>query len=794
MTTITTNSTKGITLSTLDTTIASGVSISNTSGKTVVDGASPTAWTLVNYGRIIGQNKDAVALYNGGYVTNAGPGVISDKQAVYVNGAAGTVVNAGSLIGTVFGVHLVEGGLITNATGGLITGGSQGVYVNGTAAGTVVNAGSIGGGVYLYGGGLVTNADNAAITGGQGVYFGNGVTGEVNNAGSITATSGSGIKIEDSGSVTNSVSGVITGQQNGVEIATGAGMVANLGTITAASEYYGVKFLSGGYVGNGGSGLISGTVGVYIAGAAGTVVNAGSIIGSGGTAVAFAKTAANRLIVDPGAVFGGSVVAQGTSNVLELASAASTGTIAGIGTSFLGFGAVEVDTDARWVVSGAVSGGTIDIAAGSDLTLTGAEAASAPVDFTANSGTLGVADPTDFAATVFGFQPGDAIDFTTVSSSGSITAGVNGSNELTLTSGGTLLAEVQLDPGQNFAGTIFTATPDGSGGDIVTTTLCFCAGTMIATPAGETPVEQLAVGDQVLTAHGTVRPVVWIGVGQVLATRGRRGAATPVIVRRNALADNVPHRDLHVTKGHSVYLDSVLIPVEFLVNHRSILWDDQAQMVSLYHIELEAHDVLLANGAPLESYRDDGNRWLFQNANAAWGLAPKEHYAPVLTGGPVVDEAWRRLLDRSGTRNGFPLTDDPDLHLLVDGIRLDALERTATTYTFNLLNTPSTIRIVSRAAAPQELGLARDPRSLGVALRRISVRRAAQLRIIEAEDPQLTLGFHAFEPDNGFRWTDGDSVLPVELFSDFATPAILILELWSTARYVADGDANQQAA
>jgi hypothetical protein len=57
--------------------------------------------------------------------------------------------------------------------------------------------------------------------------------------------------------------------------------------------------------------------------------------------------------------------------------------------------------------------------------------------------------------------------------------------------------------------------------------------------------------------------------GRVLATRGRRNAATPVIVRKGALADNVPFRDLHVTKAHALYIDDVLIPVEFLVNHRS---------------------------------------------------------------------------------------------------------------------------------------------------------------------------------------------------------------------------------
>ena len=56
------------------------------------------------------------------------------------------------------------------------------------------------------------------------------------------------------------------------------------------------------------------------------------------------------------------------------------------------------------------------------------------------------------------------------------------------------------------------------------------------------------------------------------------------------------------------------------MNHRSIVWDDRAQEISIYHVELLTHDVLIANGAPAESYRDDGNRWLFQNANSGWGL------------------------------------------------------------------------------------------------------------------------------------------------------------------------------
>ena len=93
------------------------------------------------------------------------------------------------------------------------------------------------------------------------------------------------------------------------------------------------------------------------------------------------------------------------------------------------------------------------------------------------------------------------------------------------------------------------------------------------------------------------------------------------------------------------------------MNHRSITWDDRAQEVSIYHVELLTHDVLIADGAPAESYRDDGNRQLFRNANSGWGLPPQPACAPVLTGGPIVDAIWRRAV---GTLRRTPrLSPDP---------------------------------------------------------------------------------------------------------------------------------------
>jgi hypothetical protein len=264
-------------------------------------------------------------------------------------------------------------------------------------------------------------------------------------------------------------------------------------------------------------------------------------------------------------------------------------------------------------------------------------------------------------------------------------------------------------------------------------------------------------------------------------------------VRKGALADNVPHRDLHITKGHSLYLDNVLIPVEFLVNHRTILWDDHAQEVTVYHLELDAHDVLVANGAPAESYRDDGNRWLFQNANSSWNQPPKPACAPVLTGGPIVDAVWTRLLDRAGPRGHVPLTEDPDLHLMVDGNRVDATHRQGNVHVFSLASRPNDVRIASRSVVPQEWGLARDPRILGVALQQIVVRQGTAFRIAKAKDARLVSGFHPFEADSNSVWTDGDAELPTDLLTAFTGAVEIVLTIAGTTRYIDEGEASQVA-
>ena len=299
---------------------------------------------------------------------------------------------------------------------------------------------------------------------------------------------------------------------------------------------------------------------------------------------------------------------------------------------------------ATWTLSGNNTLGVgITLESGATLEIAGTVASGETIMFAGSGAELVIDSTASMTGSVVNFAEGETIDLRGVAPA---SVSYPGNGLLDYTAPDESSASFPLTLG--VTGTV-AATTDNAGGANVTA-LCFCAGTMLATQGGEVPVERLAVGDRVLTASRAVRSIVWIGVGRVLAARGRRSAATPVIVRKGALADNVPHHDLRVTKGHALWLDGALIPVEFLVNHRSILWDDRAQEVALYHVELDSHDVLLANGAPAESYRDDGNRWLFHNANSGWDLPPLPPCAPVLTGGAVVDAMWRRLLDRAGAR------------------------------------------------------------------------------------------------------------------------------------------------
>ncbi len=88
----------------------------------------------------------------------------------------------------------------------------------------------------------------------------------------------------------------------------------------------------------------------------------------------------------------------------------------------------------------------------------------------------------------------------------------------------------------------------------------------------------------------------------------------PICFKAGALADGVPARDLWVSPKHAMFIEHVLVPAEYLLNGASIVQPETADRVDYFHIELESHDVIFANGALSETFVDLGDRDIFQNA------------------------------------------------------------------------------------------------------------------------------------------------------------------------------------
>jgi hypothetical protein len=118
-------------------------------------------------------------------------------------------------------------------------------------------------------------------------------------------------------------------------------------------------------------------------------------------------------------------------------------------------------------------------------------------------------------------------------------------------------------------------------------------------------------------------------------------------------------------------------------------------------------------------------------------------------------------------------------------VRIDPKTVSADSMTFHIPAMPSELRIVSRDGIPAELGLSRDPRALGVALRRMELYRGPYAAVVMADDPRLTNGFHGYEPGDALRWTNGDATVPAETVTSCGRGALkLVLFLGGATRYL----------
>ncbi|ONG46742.1 hypothetical protein BKE38_24880 [Pseudoroseomonas deserti] len=145
-------------------------------------------------------------------------------------------------------------------------------------------------------------------------------------------------------------------------------------------------------------------------------------------------------------------------------------------------------------------------------------------------------------------------------------------------------------------------------------TVCFLAGTAIATPGGPRAIETLAIGDAVLTAAGEARPIRWIGRQSVVAVFADPARDVPIRIQAGALAENLPQRDLYVSPDHALALDGLLVQAGALVNGGSIRRvAAPAPRFTYFHIELDDHALILAEGVAAETFVDNVTRRRFDN-------------------------------------------------------------------------------------------------------------------------------------------------------------------------------------
>ena len=161
---------------------------------------------------------------------------------------------------------------------------------------------------------------------------------------------------------------------------------------------------------------------------------------------------------------------------------------------------------------------------------------------------------------------------------------------------------------------------------------CFTSGTMLDTPAGPCSVEYLQPGDVVDTQGGPAT-ISWVG-------HRRASDARVIRFHSHALGPRIPCRDLCVSHDHAMLVDGVLVPAHLLVNGRTIV-EERWTVVTFYHVELDRHAILFAEGAPAESYLDTGNRAQFGNCSLSYNASAPggDACAEMVVGGSRLDQA-----------------------------------------------------------------------------------------------------------------------------------------------------------
>lgn len=143
---------------------------------------------------------------------------------------------------------------------------------------------------------------------------------------------------------------------------------------------------------------------------------------------------------------------------------------------------------------------------------------------------------------------------------------------------------------------------------------CFTPGTLIATPRGEMRVEDLQVGDRVITRDNGIQDIVWIGSREMTGEELAHAAhLNPILIRQGALGSGLPERDMMVSPNHRVLVANdktalyfedreVLVAAKHLTGLDGIE-SVEVSGVTYIHFMFAQHEVVLSDGAWSESFQ-----------------------------------------------------------------------------------------------------------------------------------------------------------------------------------------------
>jgi hypothetical protein len=352
----------------------------------------------------------------------------------------------------------------------------------------------------------------------------------------------------------------------------------------------------------------------------------------------------------------------------------------------------------------------------------------------------------------------------------------------------------------------------GSGNTIEV--VCYAAGTRIRTPVGERLVESLMPGELVLTLAGaalSAQPVKWLGHRCIdLAKHPRPETVAPIRILRDAFGEAMPRRDLLISPDHAIFVEGRLICARQLVNGTTIRQEADWRAVDYYHVELDRHAVLIADGLPAESYIDTGNKGFFDNSGVPQVLHPdltdETDYptreaascVPFVWNEADVRPVWQLLADRAAIL-GHPvprhgISTEADLHLLVGGKKIKSIDANADHAIFVLPRGTHEAHLISRAQSPTTARpWLEDRRRLGVRVARVVLRGASEVREVPVDHPCLAEGWWAVERDGIAisRWTNGEALLPLPAMQD---DAMLEIHLAGVMTYAVEADKPPEAA